>query len=665
LTSHPEKLACVRCSEPETEYTRARYRDFTTHLGGPILRDRLWFFGGYQYLRDYDSQPGTDPRFPRTDEFDKIFGKLTWQINSRLKLLTSFHDEFWVSPDRPTLARPFETTVRTSGSRPTATFGHLTHVLSNSTLWEARLSRFVAPQTSAPSTGDRTIPSRFDQATGFFSGGPQQFGGLTLVRTAAKASLSHYRADLLAADHELKAGVQVEDGKHDSYAALPGGVRYTDNNGQPFQAVFREPFVSGGEFKTVGVFATDAARFGDRLTVNVGARFDHDRAISPSLPARDAEGHETGATIPGLGTLYTWNVVSPRLGLTVKLTSDGRTILRASYGRFHQGMLTGELAPIHPGLTPTTDARYDPATGRYSRIVSVVDPTINLRLDPHTKSPRTDQFGVSVDRELASRVGLTIGYVRKEGSDFIGWTDVGGIYRTDTRALPDGTVFPVFVLANSTADRRFLLTNPADYFLRYNGMLLTLEKRWSRGWQALASYTLSKTEGLLPSSATAAGNSQFSSTFGGGTTFGRDPNSLTNAVGRLPSDRTHALRLMGSVEVPKTGFVVAANFQYFTGLPWAATAQVTLPQGLQRVLLETRGSRRLSSQSLLDLRLSRAFDLGDRGRIELLLDVLNALNDTAEEGLADDNLFSRNFARPSVFVDPRRAMLGVRVHVPR
>jgi hypothetical protein len=221
------------------------------------------------------------------------------------------------------------------------------------------------------------------------------------------------------------------------------------------------------------------------------------------------------------------------------------------------------------------------------------------------------------------------------------------------------------MLANSTADRRFLLTNPADYFLRYNGMLLTLEKRWSRGWQALASYTLSRTEGLLPSSATAAGNSQFSSTFGAATTFGRDPNSLTNAVGRLPSDRTHALRLMGSLEVPKTGFVVAANFQHFTGLPWAATTQITLPQGLQRVLLEPRGSRRLSSQSLLDVRLSRRFGLGGKGQVELLLDVLNALNERAEEGLADDNILSRNFARPSVFVDPRRAMVGLRLTVPR
>jgi hypothetical protein len=44
----------------------------------------------------------------------------------------------------------------------------------------------------------------------------------------------------------------------------------------------------------------------------------------------------------------------------------------------------------------------------------------------------------------------------------------------------------------------------------------------------------------------------------------------------------------------------------------------------------------------------------------LLLDVFNAFNSTAEERLADDNFFSQNFGHPSVFVDPRRAMLGVR-----
>jgi hypothetical protein len=122
-------------------------------------------------------------------------------------------------------------------------------------------------------------------------------------------------------------------------------------------------------------------------------------------------------------------------------------------------------------------------------------------------------------------------------------------------------------------------------------------------------------------------------------------------------------RLTGSTEVPRIGVLVAANLQYFSGKPWAATAQIALPQGDQRILLEPRGSRRLSSQSLLDVRLSKAIAAGQSARVELLLDVLNALNSTAEESLATDNLFSPNFGVPTVFVDPRRAMLGVRLNL--
>jgi hypothetical protein len=54
-----------------------------------------------------------------------------------------------------------------------------------------------------------------------------------------------------------------------------------------------------------------------------------------------------------------------------------------------------------------------------------------------------------------------------------------------------------------------------------------------------------------------------------------------------------------------------------------------------------------------------------RPRVELLVDVLNALNDTAEERLATDDLYSSNFARPTAFGDPRRAMFGVRVNFGR
>ena len=81
--------------------------------------------------------------------------------------------------------------------------------------------------------------------------------------------------------------------------------------------------------------------------------------------------------------------------------------------------------------------------------------------------------------------------------------------------------------------------------------------------------------------------------------------------------------------------------------------------------LEPRGSRRLSSQSLLDVRVSRSMPVGRVGQVELLLDLFNVLNDTADESLATDNLFSPNFARPIVFMDPRRAMLSVRLNLGR
>jgi hypothetical protein len=153
-------------------------------------------------------------------------------------------------------------------------------------------------------------------------------------------------------------------------------------------------------------------------------------------------------------------------------------------------------------------------------------------------------------------------------------------------------------------------------------------------------------------------------------TFGRDPNDLTNARGRLPNDRPHIARLMGSIDVPRTGFVFSANLQHFSGKPWAAAAQITLPQDARRILLEPRGSRRLSSQTLLDVRLSRAFPFGKLGRIDLLLEVLNLLNDAAEESLATETLMTQDlvnpsFGQPASFIDPRRAMVGVRLHMGR
>ena len=121
------------------------------------------------------------------------------------------------------------------------------------------------------------------------------------------------------------------------------------------------------------------------------------------------------------------------------------------------------------------------------------------------------------------------------------------------------------------------------------------------------------------------------------------------------------------MDVPGTGIVLAANLGYFSGKPWAATGLTSVRQNpqQQRILLEPRGTQRLSSQTLLDLRISKPLSFGNGRRIELTLDALNVLNSAAEEGVVTDNLASPNFGLPTTFVDPRRIMISVRMNLGR
>ena len=508
LTSQPVRLDIPDTVE-ESGYTRVRYRDFGLNVGGPVVRDRLWFFTGYQYQRDYDSQPGTDAKLPRIYEQDKIFAKLTWRLAPAWQLVQSFHQEFWVKGEQPTVAKPFEATLRGHASVPAMTFGHLTHTWSSNTLWDVRVGRFVYDNDDDPSTGNRTTPSRSERGTSVIRGAPQSFGGVTILRTTAKATVSHYRSGLAGADHQWKMGGQLERGEHHGTSVIPTGTRFVDLSGQPFQTISRNPSHEGGLAITASAFLTDALTVGDRLTINAGVRFDHSRAISQDLRAVDAEGRETDDIVRGLGHLYTWNLWSPRLGVTAKLSADGRTMLRASYGRFSQGVLTGEISPFHPGAPDTTTANFVAATGGYTQIASVIGRR-NLQLDPDVRAPRTDEYSVGVDREIHRRLAVAIAYVHKDGGSFIGWIDAGGQYVETERKLADGRSVPVFELVNRSVDRLFRLTNPDGYSLNYNGVVMAVEKRRSQNWQAFGSYTLSRAFGLQPSSGTTAAGAQVS-----------------------------------------------------------------------------------------------------------------------------------------------------------
>ena len=662
LTSQPLRL---EHPDLETGYERDEYRDFSSTVGGPVLRDRLWFFSGYQHQRDYDSQPGTDPNLPRKYEQDKIFAKLTTRLAPGWQLVQSVHGEFWSNPETPTATRPRDATQQLDATVAAMNLGHLTHVASSSTVWDVRVGRFNFTQDTSPTSGDPTIPNRVDLPENIWSGGPQLIGKVRQVRTTVKGTLSHYRPGSLGGDHEFRIGAQVDRGEHRAVSVLPTGTRFVYNSeGVLSERTLQPPANSGGRFITAAAFVSDAVRLGSRVTLNPGLRFDHSRAISQDVPEYDLLLQETGRTIGGRGTVDTWNIISPRVGVVIKLDATGRTMLRANAGRFSQGMLTGEIAAIHPGRPRIT------TISEPSGVAVVRDPS-QIKLDPAIRPPHTDQYSIAIDREVTPRLAVSLAYVRKNGSDFIGWEEVAGSYSEQPAYLNDGRVLQVLKLITAPRDRLFLLTNPENYLLTYDGLIVAVERRRARGWQAFGSYTLSRAYGLQPSSGTTAAGTQVATvgsppaSFAAGITFGQDPNDLTNARGRLPNDRPHMLRVMTTVDVPHTSVVVAAHLQHLSGKPWAKTATINPNPGAQTrpVLIESRGTERLSSQTLLDFRVSRAFGLGVLGRIELRFDVLNALNDTAEESIRSEVYNALTVGQANAFIDPRRAMLSVKLNL--
>ena len=128
LTSQPIVRPINFTGTEMSGYERRHYANATTTLGGPVVRNRAWFFAGYEYLRDEDSQPGGDPDFPKQYRQHKMFGKLTWLIAPGWQLMQSVHYESWDNRELPTATKRVEATQRVQASVPAVTFGNLTHV---------------------------------------------------------------------------------------------------------------------------------------------------------------------------------------------------------------------------------------------------------------------------------------------------------------------------------------------------------------------------------------------------------------------------------------------------------------------------------------------------------------------------------------------------------
>jgi outer membrane receptor protein involved in Fe transport len=664
--------ACPTDASLRCPFQRNEYKDFTAQFGGPILKDRLWFFGSFQYQRDAFAEAGTDTASSlsqRARRSDRYMGKINWQINPRHKMVANFHydkreDDYGISSTQA----PTEAFTR-RGKTPTPGLAY-TGVLSDKTVLDVRYSGFFGSVAGGPTDPNqpRDMDRFYDFDTGLTSGGWYYWYDTDPTkRQTVTAKVSHLADDFLGASHDFRFGVQYTDavakglyGYNDFvYTYTYYGTRY----GYGYE---RQPFSYSGHARSLGVFLDDTIRVNDRVSFNLGVRFDHNKAFSDAQDELDEFAQPTGTTYPR-EDLFTWNSVSPRLGINLKLTPDGRTVLKGHWGRYHRAIATGEYANvIGPNVKATfAGSGYDFATGEFTDL-SFFEGNENLGVDPDYRSPYTDQYIVSLERELAKGLGAQLNYVYKRGRDYASWSDISGEYipvpfTDDVGDAATGRSFDVFELVSDPSLRQFRITNGADVGSDVHAVSLALNKRAPK-WQMSASGTWLRGTGRVTDSVSGVGISQR-----GGLQFrdfGKNPNDLINSDGRLRLDVTWAAKAQFVYELP-AGFLVSANVAYRNGA-WSVrrfrlpSSVTNIPEGTT-ILLQKRGETpRLPDAFQVDARLQKDFKFGQNARLGVFVDALNLLNDDTYETVQSSLASSSLFNYPLSPVLPRRLMLGAK-----
>src|SRR5262249_24088296 len=148
-------------------------------------------------------------------------------------------------------------------------------------------------------------------------------------RHQLSATLSHHAEGF--GRHDFKFGVEIERGRNRGDFALNRGIYYLDYDGRPFRA-YSYSYDVAGNTRRESDFAQDSWRATDRLTLNLGVRFDRHHGGSDS----DTVWRTTG-----------W---SPRVGVAWDVSGDHRSVLRASFGRYYETLPIWYFFPALSGF---------------------------------------------------------------------------------------------------------------------------------------------------------------------------------------------------------------------------------------------------------------------------------------------------------------------------
>jgi len=574
--------------------------------------------------------------------------KLAVKLSDRVNIQQTYYEEafFEPLPHFPTITRPLETIQRSEGAAGLWGKGlphgasELTATLSDKSVLTARYALTDLPDQRIGFNNDLSTPRRVDSVTGINSGNFTAFRSKPR-RDEVDVKLNTYLPGASIANN-VSYGVQFIRNRIWRATVEPGGIVYSDFNGQPDQATITPPSIDAAQYNAQVAWGEDEITFRRRLTIKGGARFERLEGISGDAPAVDSHFADTGQTIAGLGRLLTWTNVSPRVGVNLKLTESGSTVLRAIAGRYYDSLTLTSLEAVHPGIAVTTLARFDPATHDYTTIISVTDPRANIAFDRNLKTPYTDQYSVGVDRQIASNLAGSVSYVHKRAANQIATLTTGATYGTQQVASPAGGTLTVFPLVSRAADRIFLTTNGPGYFTTYDALILSVTKRYSHRWQGNVGYAYSSLRGLTAGAV--------------------DPNDVTNANGPQSIDRPNMLTMTGAYDVPRIDVQISGNLVVVQGTPYAAIAQIALPQGRRSINLGPLDSNRGPVEKHLYFRVSKILFRADQHRLELSGEVRDALQDTANQTRITTVFGNPNFGLQSSWPDPRQLLLRARVY---
>jgi hypothetical protein len=423
----------------------------------------------------------------------------------------------------------------------------------------------------------------------------------------------------------------------------------------------------------VGVFIQDSWSPSKKLTLNIGFRYDHQEGIIPK------QGQERTAIFYG-GKTYDpsvdktfkaliWNTFSPRLGVAYSLDNAGKTVVKASFGRYYEPALSQWFIDANPNgsiswrqrLNPDWTLQGDPYLFKAAA---------EAKIDPDLKVPYLDEFTAGIEREIMKDMKAGLRYIRKSDRNLIEDVDMNSL---DLDALKrgelvwtnytpysvidpfDGQSVTFWGVQNSAITFASNITNPPDAKRDYDAVEVTLNKKYSNNWQLAASYVYAKSKNMIDLDAR------------GATDLYNNPNSLINAYGKSALFVPHQFKLQGSYTGP-FGINISGYFLYLAGQRYTRTIRssdlgLNLAQGVVTIYAEEKSSRKYPDQGALDLRIGKIFDLPRKlGRLELILDCFNVFNantTTKMETLSSSPLFT--FEKTLSIVQPRMLRLGVRI----